>query len=215
MIAWDDWLLTPARAAIHRPSATAVVSDLHLGYAEARRRGGESIPAPSVEELLLPLQSLLRGCEVRALVIAGDLFEAGPDSAVTECLLAWLALSGVNRLTIVPGNHDRGLKKVPDALKPADGPVLVGGWRIVHGDEELPPGPVVQGHVHPGLKIGRGLAPLPCFLARPGHLVLPAYSQDAAGGDVRYQMRWQGYRCFALASNEIVDGGEIVSRKSR
>src|SRR5437762_9760973 len=115
MIAWGDWLLTPARAAIHRPTATAVVSDLHLGYAEARRRAGESIPAPSVEELLRPLQTLLRDCDVHALVIAGDLFEAGPDEAVAEALLRWLETSGVERLRVVPGNHDRGWDRLPEA----------------------------------------------------------------------------------------------------
>src|SRR5262249_24855004 len=39
----DDWLLTAARTAIHRPTATAILSDLHLGYAEARRRNGEAV----------------------------------------------------------------------------------------------------------------------------------------------------------------------------
>src|SRR5438067_991701 len=36
----DDWLLTPQRVAVHRPSGSAVVADLHLGYGQARRRGG-------------------------------------------------------------------------------------------------------------------------------------------------------------------------------
>jgi putative SbcD/Mre11-related phosphoesterase len=212
MIAWDDWLLTPERVAIHRPTATAVVSDLHLGYAEARRRGGESIPAPSVEEVLLPLKSLLRSCEIHDLVIAGDLFEAGPNTAVIERLLDWLAGSGVKSVRIIPGNHDRGLRTLPAELKPVEEPVSLGCWQIVHGDKELPSGSVVQGHIHPGLRIGRGLSPLPCFLARPGHLVLPAYSLEASGGDVHSQRRWQGYRCLAIAGNDIVDLGERATR---
>lgn len=205
MIAWGDWLLTPARAAIHRPTATAVVSDLHLGYAEARRRAGDSVPAPGVEEVLLPLQSLLRDCEVHSLVIAGDLFEAGPDNWVVETLLSWLASSGVQKLSVVPGNHDRGLRNVPEVLRPVERDVLLGNWRIVHGDAELPPGPVVQGHVHPALWLARGLRPAPCYLASERHLVLPAYSQDAAGGDIRRDTRWQDYRCMAIVANTIVE----------
>src|SRR5262249_34562148 len=37
-----DWLLTPERAAVHLPTATAIVADLHLGYNHARRRTGEA-----------------------------------------------------------------------------------------------------------------------------------------------------------------------------
>src|SRR5438270_5847367 len=36
MIVHEDWLLTPVRAAVHLPTATAVVADLHLGYELAR-----------------------------------------------------------------------------------------------------------------------------------------------------------------------------------
>jgi metallophosphoesterase superfamily enzyme len=205
MIAWDDWLLSHARAAIHQPTRTAVVSDLHLGYAEARRRAGESIPAPTVEEVLHPLQSLLRSLDIHSLVIAGDLFEAGPNEAVIASLLTWLTAAEVEKLSIVPGNHDRGLRNVPDVLKPIEGAVLLGSWHIVHGDGELPGGSVVQGHVHPGLRIGRGLPSVPCFLARPEHLVLPAYSPDASGIDIRNDPCWREYRWLAIAGEAIVD----------
>src|SRR3954468_12494562 len=75
----DDWLLTTARAPVHRPTATAVLSALHLGYAEARRRGGEAVPAVDLDRVLAPLAAVLAPLRVRRLVIAGDLFEAGFD----------------------------------------------------------------------------------------------------------------------------------------
>ena len=37
MRVFTDWELTPDRAAVHLPTRTAVVADLHLGYAEARQ----------------------------------------------------------------------------------------------------------------------------------------------------------------------------------
>ena len=40
-----NWLLTPERAAIHLPTATAVLADLHLGYNEVRCGTGEAVPA--------------------------------------------------------------------------------------------------------------------------------------------------------------------------
>src|SRR5581483_10824006 len=52
------------RAALHLPSATAVVADAHLGYDEARRRGGEAVPRRRLDEQLAPLGRMLasRGC---------------------------------------------------------------------------------------------------------------------------------------------------------
>jgi putative SbcD/Mre11-related phosphoesterase len=213
MIAWDDWLLTPARAAIHRPTATAVVADLHLGYAEARRRAGESIPTPSVEEVLRPLLMLLRTCNIHALVIAGDLFETGPEDGVIKELENWLEASEVRTLSIIPGNHDRGLRTMPEALRAIEEEVLLGKWRIIHGDTELPSGPVVQGHVHPGIRMGRSL--VHCYLAKAGHLVLPAYSQDAAGCDIRNDPRWRGYRCLAIEANAVVETALTRQRRSK
>jgi putative SbcD/Mre11-related phosphoesterase len=211
MMTWGDWLLTPARAAIHRPSDTAVVADLHLGYAEARRRGGEAVPLPSLEDTLSPLAGVLAECEVRSLVVAGDLFEAGPDPDVVERFLAWLDQHAIHRLTIVPGNHDCGLKNVPPRLQPAQGPVLVGDWLVVHGDDTLPDGAVVHGHLHPGIRITRGVPLLPCFLMTAGHLILPACSPEAAGVDVSRQTSWQGYRCVAVVGSALLDVGEFDS----
>ena len=81
MIVLDDWLLTPARAAVHLPTATAVIADVHLGYGEARHRGGDAVPRQNVAAVLEPLRPCLTANAVRRLVIAGDLFEAGIDRA--------------------------------------------------------------------------------------------------------------------------------------
>src|SRR4051812_26604126 len=104
----DDWLLTPLRAAVHLPTGTAVVADLHLGYDRVRRRGGEAVPARPFAAPLAPLRALLHEHGLRRLLIAGDLFEDGrcaPEEMAAE-LLAWVGEAGLE-LTIVPGNHDR------------------------------------------------------------------------------------------------------------
>src|SRR5262245_47780482 len=105
-----DWLLTPARVAVHIPTATAVVADLHLGYAEARQRAGDAVPARSVTELLQPLADAMRQYQAPRLVIAGDLFEAGVNDAVLAEFLSWVAESQVELVAVIPGNHDRGWK---------------------------------------------------------------------------------------------------------
>src|SRR5262245_15829602 len=71
----DDWLLTAERIAVHLPSRTAVVADLHLGYAEARRRSGEAVPDDALDEQLSGLGQALQRHGTRRLVVAGDLLE--------------------------------------------------------------------------------------------------------------------------------------------
>ncbi len=76
MIVHDDWLLTPHRAAVHLPTATGVIADLHLGYDEVRRRRGDAVPAFDAREVLARLEQLAQH-GVRRLLIAGDLCEDG------------------------------------------------------------------------------------------------------------------------------------------
>src|SRR5262249_24542862 len=152
------------RVAVHIPTATAVVADLHLGYAEARRRAGDAVPARTVTELLQPLADTMQQHQAPRLVIAGDLFEAGVNEAVLAQLLAWVAASQAELVAVAPGNHDRGWKRLRDVLPICEEGHRLGDWLIVHGDGELPDGPLVLGHWHPSLRWGRITAP--CYLLR-------------------------------------------------
>jgi metallophosphoesterase superfamily enzyme len=200
-----DWLLTPERVAVHLPSATLVIADLHLGYSAARRASGEAVPLPDLAALLAPLAAVAGRTEARRLVVAGELFEAGCSDSLLSAFLDQLRDLDLELAGIVPGNHDRGLESggLPVPLY-ADGFPL-GGWHVVHGDGELPAGPVVHGHIHPCLR-WRGIA-APCFLLGPGRLVLPAFSRDAAGANVLRDQRWRGYRCLAPAGDRVLDFG--------
>jgi metallophosphoesterase superfamily enzyme len=203
MIVHDHWLLTPFRAAIHLPSRTAVIADVHLGYAEARRRGGDAIPIRPVAAVFAPLGHGLTAYRVRRLVIAGDLFEAGLLPPVMEPLCKWLLDAGVELVAVVPGNHDKRLgdnDRLPVRLQGVE----LGGWRVVHGDEPAK-GRVVQGHEHPCLRKA-GLQ-APCFLIGRGRLILPAFSPDAAGVNVLADPRWRNFRMAAIAEDRVLDFG--------
>src|SRR5436305_6201253 len=107
---FDEWRLTPQRAAIHLPTATAVIADVHLGYSEARRRSGDAVPLSSLDEITAALRAIQRPHGVRRLVIAGDLFErANCDESLTDWL-AWLRRTDWELIGVVPGNHDRGMQ---------------------------------------------------------------------------------------------------------
>ena len=90
MLVHNEWLLTPARIAVHSPTATAVLADLHLGYNDARRRDGEAVPPADLALILAPLQSVIATHDIRNVVIAGDLFEAGVNADLAAELVSWL-----------------------------------------------------------------------------------------------------------------------------
>jgi metallophosphoesterase superfamily enzyme len=214
MLVGDGWLLTAARAAIHTPTGTAVVSDLHLGYAEARRRGGEAVPAPTVADCLEPLRLLFRRYSVGRLVIAGDLFEARASTELVDQLLAWFQGQSVELAAVVPGNHDRGIMSAAGPLPVYPAGYSVGRWQIVHGDGELPDTPFVQGHEHPWFR-WTARTSAPCYLIGPKRLILPAYSADAAGVNVLRQRTWRNCRCAVIAGDEVLDLGPLGNLTAR
>jgi hypothetical protein len=203
----DEWLLTPEGVALHLPTATAVVADLHLGYDEARRRGGEAVPERPLERQLAPLGRALARHGCRRLLVAGDLLEDGRCRDSLAALRAWLGAADVEMVGVVPGNHDANLTETAggDFVVCAEG-VRLGDWRVVHGDGDLPDGPVVQGHEHPWFR-WRGRLSAPCYLVAARRLVLPAYSEDAAGVNVCGERRWRDFRCLVIAGDRVLDFG--------
>ncbi len=207
MLVHRDWLLTPERMALHVPTATAVVADVHLGYDRARQQRGEAVPLTGLDDLLDALARFLRLHNLRRLVVAGDLLEDRAGLALLPELLRWLEERRLE-LALVPGNHDRVLmRRQPPVPLHAAG-VRLGDWLVVHGDQGPPPGPVVMGHYHPCLRWAPHIA-APCYLVGRERLVLPAFSPDAAGGNVLGTRRWRKHRCVAVAGDRLLDFGDV------
>lgn len=231
----EEWLLTAERVAVHLPTGVAVVADLHLGYAEARRCRGEAVPEDSMAELLEPLGRVLHRQGTRRLVIAGDLLEDGNCHETLTAFLEWLNQHDVELLAIVPGNHDVGLETFSATgqltLPIRREGVMLAGWKIVHGEGRLPDAPVVHGHEHPHLRwspksrairprhAGSRIAPCaiegPCYLTGSQRLILPAYSQEAAGVNILSQRRWRSFRCHIVAGDRVLDLGELSTLRYR
>ncbi len=203
-----DWLLTPHRAAIHLPTATAVVADLHLGYGAARQGGGDAVPSAGLQETIADLESLFKEFSPNRLVIAGDLLETGRLPALAHDLLCWLTKTGVDLVAVTPGNHDRGsLRKLLGSRYYPEG-FLVGDWRVVHGHERLPAGRLIYGHHHPSLDFGREVK-ASCYLVGRRSVLLPAHSRNASGVNVLDCKAWQRWRCFAITSGQVLDFGSV------
>jgi metallophosphoesterase superfamily enzyme len=209
-----DWLLTPQRAALHLPTATAVLADLHLGYGPARCRRGEAVPDFGLNETISILGALRVQHLFRRVVIAGDFCEDGRLVAPASELIAWLNGAGIRLAAIIPGNHDRGLPGLSVEYPQYPEGFVLGGWRVVHGDGPLPGGKVVHGHVHPCLRWGRRLT-APCFLVGPERIILPAFSADAAGGSVIGNPNWGALRCFVPAGDRVLDFGSVNTLRKR
>jgi putative SbcD/Mre11-related phosphoesterase len=214
MLVLEDWRLTPQRVALHLPSATAVVADLHLGYEQARQRTGEAVPLPTLEQQLAALGAALAQHGIRRLIVAGDLLEDSRSVQVLEDLNQWLDRRNLELIGLVPGNHDRHLQsREAQLLRLFPKGIQVGRWRVVHGDQELPRGRVVHGHEHPWARWSTNLS-APCYLIGRNRLILPAYSEAAAGVNVLRGPRWLKYHCLVIVGERVLDFGE-VGRLSR
>ena len=220
------WGLTPEGAAIHAGERTAVIADVHLGYDWARAAAGDCVPAHSLADTVARLDLVLARAPIATLVVAGDLVEPHRPCRRTLAdvrrLQDWLASRGVALLAI-EGNHDRGLSpRMPrsgaddraSAAEAARLPasVVVDGWTIAHGHGPIAGERTISGHFHPMLRAGCFAAR--CFLTGPDRIVLPAFSSDAAGCDVRtgpVPTDWvdAGLRCIAGAGSEMLDFGTL------
>jgi metallophosphoesterase superfamily enzyme len=191
----DHWLLTPCRAAVHLPTATAVIADVHLGYAEARRGGGDAIPCFGWYRVRQRLAALFAAQPIRRLIVAGDLVEDSRFAESVREFVAWIRGRDVE-LLLVPGNHDRGLPPIPGLVCHPHG-YRLGDWLISHEAAPRVATPQIVGHVHPVVKLPR---PTPCYVMGPQRIILPAFSDDAAGAEITRQRGWQR---FAIVGDAV------------
>ncbi|GIW89173.1 MAG: metallophosphoesterase [Isosphaeraceae bacterium] len=206
----EGWWMVPEGGLVHVSERVAVVADVHLGYDWARARLGDVLPPHTLTETMARLESLLERAEVRRLIVAGDLVEATRSCAATasdvEALRRWLDSRGV-RLERVAGNHD------PPPMCGGPWAVEVGGWTVAHGHREMAARRLIVGHWHPMVRLA-GQA-VPCFLVERHRVVLPAFSDNAAGVDVIGRgapvVASPDARCVAIADGELFDFGRLGS----
>jgi putative SbcD/Mre11-related phosphoesterase len=213
---FEGWQLTPEGAAIRPRARTAVIADVHLGYEWARAAAGDCVPVHSLDETLARLSCLLRRATLARLVVAGDLVESSRPCRRTVAdvrrLRQWLAARGVS-LLVLEGNHDRSLFE-----RLTQSTCTVAGWTIGHGHHPLRGPKTISAHHHPVLRL-QGIT-APCFLVRPGRIILPAFSSNAAGYDVMRALVppvWLdgSQRCLASTGAELLDFGSLSDLRRR
>ncbi|MCX6871508.1 MAG: metallophosphoesterase [Verrucomicrobia bacterium] len=206
----DDVLLDARRAAWLPRSRSLAVADLHLGESWARRARGQLMPLGIVDTTVTRLRALLESYRPERLILLGDIVHAalpidGIQRAVQE--LASLKHEGLVMEWCL-GNHDRQLPRQLErwgitarTVRQVNLPEAI----LFHGDqppeltdpESLSSRWRIQGHLHPALVLDDGIASrakVPCFLVASDRLVLPAFSEMAAGCTVSRNGILQGLR---------------------
>jgi putative SbcD/Mre11-related phosphoesterase len=196
------------RRSVFLPSdGILAVADLHLGYSWVQRRRGALMPVTTPDTTASRVAALLSDYRPRHLVILGDLVHQATPQPGVEAALQELARAIPDDViwTVSAGNHDRDLERLvgrlPRPLRLAPS-CSATGCVLHHGDtepgqglpetfalEEAAPFHVI-GHEHPALRLGDGVATetkVPCFLVGKDVLVVPAFSEWAAGCDIQRQ----------------------------
>lgn len=176
-------LIPHASGALWLPDLrTALMADLHLGYAFAQRRRGELGPL-AVGGAAGRLRRALEELSPRRVVLLGDVYHA-PRPSPEERRLIENALSEITcELVLVRGNHDRKIERdfalasVPEWRAP--------GIVAVHGDA-IPQTPdmLILGHFHPVVKFRDSAGAwrrYPAFVLGTRVSLLPALSDFSVG----------------------------------
>jgi len=188
-----DLLLLPGRAALVPATRTMLVADLHLGKAATFRRAGIPVPEGSAQRDLERLEKMVRGHDVRRLVVLGDLFHAksGCTPQVFAEFASLRARMASTAVVLVLGNHDRAVGRMPaslgldDCVPSLDEPpfhfVHEPATGVTASERNLF---TIAGHLHPTVSIrspsGDRFADR-CFVAEPSMLVLPAFGSFTGG----------------------------------
>jgi len=224
------WL--DARRALWMPEARLLaIADLHLGYAWAHRHAGPLMPITARDTTAERLCALVDDYKPERVVLLGDIVHrAVPVKPVKEALLAVLdCLPPQLTVTTIAGNHDRDIQHLlrADSRFAPVTHYAANGCVFVHGDARSAAVAeadikalrikrgcwVVIGHEHPSVTLGDGAATwekYPCFLVCDGLLVLPAFSQWAAGNS-RDEYMSPLLECAAVKSKVAILGKRLVS----
>jgi uncharacterized protein len=165
---------------------TLFIADTHFGKEATFRIQGVGVPSGSTQGTLDTIAAMIAECKSTRLVLLGDMFHARSSLAldVRESLDSFFRDHPELRFTLVPGNHDRGLNKLPkhwpiEILEPGS---QLGTICISHIPAEPRDGCHVMlcGHLHPSYRLrsrSESVGKLPCFWLSQKQLVLPAIGE--------------------------------------
>lgn len=183
-----------------------IAADLHLGKSAAFRAHGLPVPEGDTARDLTRLTKLIEEHRPDHLLIAGDLFhaDAGSGDGTLDTFMAFLDAIAI-RFTLVTGNHDRKIRRMPPSISQVCH-LDIDGLRIIHKPEEADEGMAnLCGHIHPVLRIpdGRNTSlRMPCFHLSGNVLTLPAFGSFTGGHIVKPA---KGDRFFVTHNGAVIE----------
>lgn len=206
-----DFLLL-AQCGLYWPEQkTLFIADTHFGKEATFRQLGVPVPRGSTLSTLSTIAGMVSKCQATRLILLGDMFHArssiSPD--IRNALDVFFSEHSKLHFTLVLGNHDRNLRKLPAnwPIEIVDSGTQLGRISISH----IPKAPsqgcdlLLCGHIHPAYRFPSkidSIGKLPCFWLSQRQLVLPAIGEftgtqvvNPSGTD----------RTWVIAANQILE----------
>lgn len=183
-----------------------LIADVHLGKDAVFRRHGIAIPVGDVADNLQRLSLLVAETQAEQLFVLGDFVHAAPveqDPFLAE-FSAWRQRHQQLAITVILGNHDHGLDRLPAEWQLRLLPSLsYDDILLIHepehaGDNDY----FIAGHIHPcyRFKMGREGMRLPVFWQQAQGLILPSFGGFTGGYNITPA---KGDKCYAVGDQEV------------
>ena len=203
--------LLPEGAVFIISTSSLIIADIHLGKSATFRARGLPVPEGDTELDLTRIRNLVHETHAQHLIIAGDLFHApaGVNGDLAALLSQFIGTLGIP-LTLICGNHDAKLKRLPARLT-ALSHIDQGNIHIVHDPKDASPDHLnIAGHWHPVARIPDGRRTslrLPCFLFRQQTLVIPSFGSFTGGAIIDPE---PGDRIFIPLRGQVIELPEAL-----
>lgn len=188
-------LFWPARSRL-------ILSDLHLGKADAFRRFGIAMPTGGTALDLERLSGLATRTCARELWILGDFLHGAVEAASWRNRWhAWRDAHATLDIRVLTGNHDAALATARLGVGLLGPAVDEDGLAFRHAPATVAAHHVVCGHVHPVSRLPSLPGRWPIFWLGPERTVLPAFSLFTGGCEIEIA---DGERFVACVESEAV-----------
>lgn len=191
-----NWILDARRVLVQPENKLLILSDIHIGYYSSLRSMGGYLPAYDAQILNDTVESLLQDYQDYHWIIAGDIKHTKTsmlsEEELNELRQTLGLLSRTKKLTIILGNHDRGLESILKDLDiqfTLETSMNFEDITITHNQDvlqDLLNNKYIIGHFHPTISVEylRGLF-VPVFAVSDNVIILPAFNYVAGGYNIR------------------------------
>lgn len=206
-----NFLLLSKRGLFWPEQKSLFIADTHFGKEATFRRLGIPVPRGSTIGTLATITEMVAECGATRLILLGDMFHARSSLSkdVRDSLDEFFTRHSELRFTLVLGNHDRYIRKLPSqwSIEIVDSGFQIERVAISHfpmlcrAECDL----VLCGHIHPAFRLQsktESLGKLPCFWLSQRQLVLPAIG-EFTGTHVVNPLRTD--RTWVIAENQIIE----------